>query len=147
MADNNRGLFSGVFGKKDKSVPVDDLIARIDTAIDNLNVKSNANTPDEDALITKSITDLLVPPSEDNGESNTSSVKNILDDELKSAGLDPIFKDMNVSEERLKKYEVYDTIYSNVQIVKKVISVYLDNIFQKDPISNQVLLVKESDKD
>ena len=142
MADK-QGLFSGVFGKKDKSVPVDDLIDRIDTAIDNLNIKSNNNTPDEDALITKSITDVLVPTG-DNGD---KSEKGFLEKQMGGAGLDPIFKDLAIPEERLNKYGVYDTIYSNVQIIKKVLSVYLDNIFQKDSISNKTLLIKESDSD
>ena len=140
------GLFGELFGKKDKSVSVDDLITRIDTAIDNLHIKSDTNIPTEDSLITKSITDLLVPDGNDN-ESASGSELESLQNRFKSAGLDPIFKDLAVPEERLKKYKTYDNIYDNVQIIKKIISTYLDNIFQKDSISNKVLLIKEIDKD
>jgi hypothetical protein len=138
------GLFGELFGKKDKSVSVDDLITRLDTAIDNLHIKSDINVPTEDSLITKSITDVLVP--EDNGKESGSELDS-LTGKFQTAGLDPLFKDLAVPDERLKKYKTYDSIYSNVQIIKKVVSTYLDNIFQKDSISNKVLLIKEVDKD
>ena len=135
------GIFSEVFGKKDKSVPVDDLINRIDTAIDNLGVSTKPSSDNENELVTKSITDLMVPDTDDNNKLSSSGGDSFV------SNLDPIFKDLAVPEERLAKYKVYDTIYSNVQIIKKIVSVYLDNIFQKDAISSKVLLIKEVDKD
>lgn len=139
------GLFSELFGKKDKSVSVDDLIGRIDGAIDNLNIKTDDTIQNEDNLITKSISDILIPDND--VESSGNKDIDALRSNFQSAGLDPIFKDLVVPEERIKKYQTYDSIYSNVQIIKKVINVYLDNIFMKDSISNRVLLIKEIDKD
>jgi len=135
------GLFGELFGKKDKSVSVDDLITRIDTAIDNLDIRSGANgISREDNLISKSITDILIPDGNDESNKLVGNFK-------VNSELDPIFKDLAVPEERLRRYQTYDSIYSNVQIIKKIMNVYLDNIFQKDSISNKVLLVKEIDKD
>jgi hypothetical protein len=141
------GLFGELFGKKDKSVSVDDLIVRIDTAIGNLNIKTDADIPDEDSLITKSITDVLVPDGDNKKESGAGAEIDALRNRFETAGLDPIFKDLAVPEERLQRYKTYDSIYNNVQIIKKILATYLDNIFQKDSISNKVFLIKEIDKD
>jgi hypothetical protein len=80
------GIFSEVFGKKDKSVPVDDLINRIDTAIDNLGMNTKPNSDNETELVTKSITDLMVPDNADNNSLSSGS-----DGDNFVSNLDPIF--------------------------------------------------------
>ncbi|MEO5348923.1 MAG: hypothetical protein H7836_04680 [Magnetococcus sp. YQC-3] len=137
------GLFSELFGKKDKSVPVDALISRIDIAIDKLNIKSDSDNSTEDNLITKSISDMMMPnqganPSEDLNDSEKDILGKF------SSGLDPLFKDFKLPEGRNQKYKTYDQIYDSVQLIKMVVSVYLDNIFQKDSITNKVFLIKET---
>ena len=134
MPDNTKepqGLFSRLFNsnKVDPSTPVDKLIDRIDSALSNLNFKSTGDGLTDDQLVTKSISDVLMP----NGDNSNNSTQN--ESELFGKfqpELESLFKDFSIPDERILRYKTYDSVYNTVQILKNIISVYLDNIFQKD---------------
>ncbi|MFA7202782.1 MAG: hypothetical protein WC188_03625 [Candidatus Caldatribacteriota bacterium] len=60
--------------------------------------------------------------------------------------IDRLFQSVSISRERLERYNVYDETYKYVPIIKRIMSVYIANILQKNPINGKCLLVKDSDK-
>jgi len=59
--------------------------------------------------------------------------------------LSNIFKDLEIPQDRLNRYKLYDSIYNNVQIVKRVVTVYLNNTFLSNTVSNQVFSLSSND--
>jgi hypothetical protein len=129
------GFFEDLFGSKKEmsNGVVDDLISRIDSAVDNLNIKAGNDIFSEDSLISRSVSDLLI----NNDQSNDPF------DKFKPTEIDSLFKDISIPAERIQKYQVYDSIYTSVPIIKRIVTVYMDNIFQKDTINNKIFNIKE----
>lgn len=61
---------------------------------------------------------------------------------LKDEELSFILANLTVPVDRLARYKVYDELYSNVQLIKRIFKVYKDNILQRNLISGDILLFK-----
>lgn len=61
----------------------------------------------------------------------------------KSPEILSLFNDSSVPADRLERYKIYDEIYKTIQIVKRVIKVYTNNIIQKDVITGKSITLKD----
>lgn len=55
-----------------------------------------------------------------------------------------LLKDISVPIQRQNRYRVYDELYSSVQIIKRIIQVYSNNILQKDIVTGKTLTLLEN---
>jgi hypothetical protein len=67
-------------------------------------------------------------------------------DDIKNNSIDGIFEAFTVSEERLSRYKVYDELYSSVQLIKRIVKIYLNNILQRDTVSNETLSIHATEE-
>ena len=85
-------------------------------------------------------------------QTNDSIISQIIQTSLtdkdadKNLSISSLFNSIHVSGERLQRYAVYDELYSGVQLIKKIISVYLDNILQTNTYSNNYIIIKHSEE-
>jgi hypothetical protein len=56
--------------------------------------------------------------------------------------LEKLFSNISPSYNRLRKYAVYDELYSSLMIIKNIIKVYINNLTQTDIINNRTLFIK-----
>lgn len=84
------------------------------------------------------------------GISSTVATDNISGDfidafikEAPKTEIDRLLETVSVSRERLERYNVYDEAYKYVPIIKRILTVYLANILQKNPVTGKCLLIKE----
>jgi hypothetical protein len=59
--------------------------------------------------------------------------------------IDRLLESVTVSRERLERYNVYDEAYKYVPIIKRILTVYISNILQKNPVTGKCLLVKDAE--
>jgi len=112
-------FFSNFFGDKD----LENIDARIDNLINSM--------PDS----TKSI-----PSDNISGEFIDEFIRNAPQTEIEN-----LLQTVSVSRERLERYNVYDETYKYVPIIKRIMSVYIANILQKNPVTGKCLLIRESE--
>jgi len=127
-------FITDLFGNK----TTDSVLNKIDQIIDNLQLKQNNQLFDD--LVTGAIKDVIdfeIAPDKDKDKSKPK--KNI--DEVEQ-----LLQGITIPESRLKRYDTYDDLYKSIQLVKRIIRVYVNNIFQKNSITNTMFLVKESEK-
>lgn len=74
----------------------------------------------------------------------TQTIKQAID--IKDSSIEDIFSSVSVSQYRLQRYFVYDELYSGVQLIKKIISIYTDNILQVNTYSNNFILIKNTEE-
>lgn len=60
--------------------------------------------------------------------------------------VEQLLQKMTMPAERTARYKVYDELYSMVQIIKRVIRVYINNTLQKDVITNECIHYVETDQ-
>ena len=116
---------------------IDDILGKITTTIEDLpRASERINTPDK--LVSSAINDTISAMAEEHekGTGNKDGAYNPVDD------LNQLFDGMAVSNDRLARYAVYNTIYTNVQIVKRIIQIYVNSVFVKDSIDSHSLTVK-----
>ena len=65
-------------------------------------------------------------------------------DQTSETSIQHLLKDLAIPIQRQNRYRVYDEIYSSVQIIKRIISVYSNNILQKDIITGKCLSLLEN---
>jgi len=106
-----------------------------DKLIDSMPFK-NAETRNDNN--SHAIGDILTA-LKDKGNIDSNSKKDDIDE------LSNIFKDLEIPQDRINRYKLYDSIYNNVQIVKRVVTVYLNNAFLSNTISNQVFNLSSKD--
>jgi hypothetical protein len=127
------GFIADLFGNK----ATDNVLDKIDSIIDKLPL----NKPNQhyDNLVTDALKNVI----DTNGDTSETEKKN-------SKGnieeIERLLQGITVPENRLRRYDTYDDIYKSIQLVKRVIRVYINNIFQKDPVTNTMILIKESEK-
>ena len=95
------------------------LLDKIDTIINNTNIQQ-ATYEKSDTQIQDYI----------QGSTETSQFKQLFDN---------IFPDGS----RILRYTTYDELFKLVQLIKRILKVYITNILQKDLISDKILLSKE----
>ena len=54
---------------------------------------------------------------------------------------------LSIAPEREQRYRVYDELYNSCPMIKKMVSVWINNLFQKNPVSGKSLLIKEKADD
>jgi hypothetical protein len=104
------------------------IIKKYDSEILNIS-KSNIDNRNNDSVISQ----IIRHSFEKNKDDDPTSVSSI-------------FKSIHVSGERLQRYSVYDELYSGVQIIKKIINTYIDNILQTNTYSNNYIILKHSEE-
>lgn len=63
-----------------------------------------------------------------------------------SLTVDSLFSNISVSTERLARYGTYDELFSAVQLIKRIIVIYLNNLLQRDTITNKILNVTSTEE-
>lgn len=56
-----------------------------------------------------------------------------------------LLESVSVSRDRLDRYNVYDEAYRYVPIIKRMMSVYIANILQKNPVTGKSLIIRETE--
>ena len=128
------GFIADLFGNKS----TDSILDKIDQIVERLPLKQ----PDKhfDNLVNGALKEIVdFDNTTDTKQKNKNKSNNI--DEIEK-----LLQGINVPENRLRRYDTYDDIYKSIQLVKRIIKVYINNIFQKDPITNTMFLIKESEK-
>jgi hypothetical protein len=115
-------IFGSLFGDK----KTDKLYDKINSVIDEL-PRSQGSTSTSDDLAVSAINDIIDFSKEDHKQ------------------VDQIFKDLKVPTQRLRRYQLYESIYDSVQIIKRIVKIYANNIFEKDSVTNRVLFVNEAE--
>jgi len=85
----------------------------------------------------------LIKPTE-----SSSISSNFIDDFISEGPkneVDKLLQDLTVSKERLDRYEIYDETLKYVPIIKRILSVYISNILQKNPVDGKCFLIKTVD--
>ena len=116
-----------IFGSLFSDKSTDDLFNRLDDVIEKLPASQGSHSDSDDLTTSVINTAIDLEKNEDKEQ--------ILN----------IFKDLKTPDERLKRYELYETIYSSVQLIKRIITVYNNNIFDKDSITNNIFQIRESE--
>ena len=113
------GFFSGFFGDSD--------LENVDARIDNLiNVLPGHNKS--------------VPVDNISGDFINAFIQ-----EAPKGEIDRLLETVSVSRQRLERYNVYDEAYRYVPVIKRILTVYISNILQKNPVTGKCLLVKDSE--
>lgn len=128
------GFISDLFGNK----ATDTVLDKIDSIIEKLPLKQPNQTFDK--LVAGALRDVV----DTNGEGNVKEEKKRVKGNVEE--IERLLQGISVPETRLRRYDTYDDIYKSIQLVKRVIRVYINNIFQKDPVTNTMILIKESEK-
>lgn len=113
------GFFSSFFGDSE----LDNIDARIDSVINNLPGIGS-----------------VVPPDNISGDFIDAFIK-----EAPKTEIDRLLDSVSVSRERLERYNVYDEAFKYVPIIKRILTVYISNILQKNPVTGKCLLIKEAE--
>lgn len=124
------GIFATLFGN-----PNSDIVnSKIDSIIDNLPLRQADKQFDN--LVSGALTDIINftgdKATDDKAKGNLNDIEKLLEG-------------ISIPEQRLRRYDVYDDIYKGLQLVKRIIKVYISNIFQKDPVSNTSILLKDTE--
>ena len=53
-----------------------------------------------------------------------------------------LLEKLSISPEREQRYRIYDELYNSCPMIKKMVSVWINNLFQKNPVSGKSLLIK-----
>ena len=113
------GFFSSFFGDSE----LDNIDARINNVIGNLPViNSNIQT-----------------------DNISGDFINEFMQQAPKTEIDRLLETVTISRERLERYNVYDEAYKYVPIIKRILTVYLSNILQKNPVTGKCLLVKDAE--
>lgn len=109
---------------KDKTF--EKLINQFDTSFTN--IPSNDVTVNSDNLVGQAINQAIMT-----ADDNTSSVHSL-------------FNSLTVSTDRLSRYSTYNELFSAVQLIKRIVVLYLNNLCQRDPITNKILILKSTEE-
>ena len=126
------GFIADLFGNK----ATDNVLDKIDSIIDNLPLKPPVQH--YDSMVNGALKDIVNTNGEN--EKDVKFAKTNVDE------IEQMLQGITVPENRLRRYDTYDDIYKSIQLVKRVLKVYINNIFQKDPVTNTMILIKESEK-
>lgn len=109
---------------KDKSF--EKLINQFDTSFTNIPTNDTVTTSDN--LVGQAINQAII-----SAEDDASSVHSL-------------FNSLTVSSDRLGRYSTYNELFSAVQLIKRIVVLYLNNLCQRDPVSNKILILKSTEE-
>jgi len=118
-----------LFGDKDLS----NMLGRVDTLVDSLSKQRRSNKSDKD------ISDAALREVLSSLENNESS------DESEGS-YEQLLEKLSISAVRLSRYKIYDEIYGSVQLIKRIVQVYINNCLQKDVLTGKAINIKETDQ-
>ena len=94
-----------------------------------------------------SFSKIPVSPISDSSDNLVSqAIKHAIDDKGADIDVSTVFNSITVSPDRLARYNTYNEIFHAVQLIKRIVILYLNNLVQRDPISNTTLLVNPSEE-
>lgn len=144
-------IFSNIYGDSQ----LDQLTKEIDNAVKSVPIKDANGSTTSETSSSNLISQFL--SSEDSMMSDKSLKKNpfyVSGEDDKNNGITEIstlLDKLSIAPERSQRYRVYDELYASCPLIKKIISVWVDNLFQKNPVTGKSLLIKskadESDTD
>lgn len=108
---------------KDKSF--EKLINQFDTTFTNIPTSTSTDT--SDSLVSQAINQAITSVDSDND-------------------IHSLFDSLTVSSDRLSRYSTYNELFSAVQLIKRIVVLYLNNLCQRDPISNKILMLKSTEE-
>ena len=124
--------FGSYFGDPD----LQNLLQRVDALNTSLDKKVNQD-PDYAKVTDRTLQDVISLISSE--EEIPRSVEG-----TSSESVQDLLKNLAVPIQRQNRYRVYDELYSSVQLIKRIVRVYSDNILQKDPVTGNCLTLLES---
>ena len=127
----------GLFGDK----KLDNVISRVDTLIDELTKnKINSKNQQSNNIADNALKEFIMAINDQQPSSNgTLNDSSKIDPSIQS-----LLDKLAVSPDRLSRYYTYDEIYRTVQLVKRIIGVYINNCLQRDVLSGKCLMVKQN---
>ena len=63
-----------------------------------------------------------------------------------SSNINQLLQSLTVPAQRTNRYMIYDEIYGSVQIIKRILSVYINNILQRDIITGKSIIYSENNE-
>lgn len=98
--------------------------------------------------IDDSISKLTIPNSlSDSNDLVSQTIRQSIDGNLDTKDqLSSILENFSDSAERSQKYKTYDELYSSLQIIKRIVKVYANNLLQTDPVSGNFIIVSHNSK-
>ena len=113
------------------------LMQRVDDLSSGLSKQSNTST----SVINndKILNDIITLISSE--ETDPRTIEN-----APSNGVQQLLQNLTVPAQRTNRYKAYDELYSSVQLIKRIVRVYSNNILQKDIITGNSLTILETTK-
>lgn len=111
-----------LFGDKD----LDNMLNRVDTLVDTLSKQRQTG-------IDKDVTDTALREVLNGMEEKNTEEGNI----------QSLLNKLSIAPERLNRYNTYDEIYRAVQLLKRIISVYINNCLQRDILTGKSISFKQ----
>ena len=111
---------------------LENMLSRVDTLVDSLTKQKKIET--EKDIADNALREVL------------STLDNKEEVEGDEGGYHKLLEGLSISSDRLNRYKIYDEIYSAVQLIKRIVSVYINNCIQKDVLTGKALSIKETDK-
>lgn len=110
---------------------LENMLSRVDTLVDSLAKQKKVET--EKDIADNALREIL------------STIDN-KEEEDSVGGYHKLLEELSISSDRLSRYKIYDEIYSSVQLLKRIVGVYISNCLQKDVLTGKALTIKETDK-
>lgn len=124
--------FGTLFGDPD----LQNILQRVDALNTSLDKKVNQD-PDYSQVSDQALKDMISLISSEEEIPRTA-------DGTSSESVQDLLKNLAVPIQRQNRYRVYDELYSSVQLIKRIIRVYSNNILQKDIVTGQSLTLLET---
>lgn len=124
--------FGTLFGDPD----LQNLMQRVDALNTSLTKKVNQD-PDYSQITDQTLKDMISLISAEEEIPRTA-------DGTANESVQELLKNLAVPIQRQNRYRVYDELYSSVQIIKRIVRVYSNNILQKDIITGNCLTLLET---
>ncbi len=110
---------------------LENMLSRVDTLVDSLAKQKKVET--EKDISDNALREILSTFDNKEESDNDSDYQKLLGE-------------LSISSDRLSRYKIYDEIYSSVQLLKRIVGVYISNCLQKDVLTGKSITVKETDK-
>jgi len=123
MASLNIG---SLFGDND----LDNMLGRVDTLVDTLS-KQRQTGIDKD-ITDAALREVLTAMEEKNTSNDESNIQGLLER-------------LSIAPERLNRYNTYDEIYRSVQLLKRIVTVYINSCLQRDILTGKAISLKQLD--
>ena len=105
---------------------------------------------DLDNKISQTLNNIITKPTNLNNEKLYSDVvNNILNDETDvnlKGDLESLLQSVTVSQDRTKRYALYEEMITSLSIIKRILKVYISNILYKNPIDGTSLVYRKKNE-